>query len=73
MDIKFSGESNNGFSLVTVYLDDDLGENLPMHSAQIELWVPFDDSLEKLHANARSELTTFLKRALESLESPDPE
>ena len=30
MDIKFSGESNNGFSLVTVYLDDDLGENLPM-------------------------------------------
>lgn len=73
MDIKFSGSPTDGMALVSVYLDDDLGEDMPLQSAQVDLWVPFDDSLEKLHANARSELTTFLKRALEALESPDPE
>lgn len=73
MDIKFSGSPTDGMALVSVYLDNDLGEDMPLQSAQVDLWVPFDDSLEKLHANARSELTTFLKRALEALESPDPE
>ncbi|GAA0800863.1 hypothetical protein [Psychrobacter piscatorii] len=70
MDIKFSGKPQNGMALVSVYLDDDLGENMPLQSAQVDLWVPFDDSLEKLHANARSELSNFLKRALNALETP---
>jgi len=73
MDIKFSGSPTDDMALVSVSLEDDLGEDMPLQSAQVDLWVPFDDSLEKLHANARSELTTFLKRALEALDSPDPE
>lgn len=73
MDIRFSGTPHEGMVLISVFFNDDLGEDLPMHRAQMDLWVPFDDSHEKLHANARSELTTFLKRALEALENPDPE
>jgi hypothetical protein len=73
MDIKFSGSPTDGMALVSVYLDDDLGENMPLQSAQVDLWVPFDDSLEKMHASARSALATFLQQALEALESSNPE
>lgn len=69
MDIKISGTPHDGMVLTSVYLYDDLGENLPMHQAQFDLWVPFDDSHKKLHANTRSELTAFLKRALDDLEN----
>jgi hypothetical protein len=73
MDIKFSGSPTDGMALVSVYLDDDLGEDMPLQSAQVDLWVPFDDSLEKMHASARSALATFLQQALEALESSNPE
>lgn len=73
MDIKFSGSPTDGMALVSVYLDDDLGEDMPLQSAQVDLWVPFDDSLEKMNASARSALATFLQQALEALENSDPE
>ena len=62
MNIIIQGEPQNGKVLMQVYIDDDDTPN----SAQIDLWVDYNDSMAILRQNTLTELVSFLKQSLNS-------
>lgn len=69
MDIRIQGQPRDGKVLMNVYIDDHDNAN----NAKFELLVTYDDSMTILRENARSEVSIFLKRALDALENLDPQ
>lgn len=69
MEIKFSSNQNHDFAFVDVTIFEDKGDNQPWNKAEITLQVPYDDSNAVITQRATVELTTFLRNALNHLES----
>ena len=62
MNIKIQGKPLDGKVLMQVYIDSD---NTP-NSADIDLWVDYDDSMSVLRQNTHAELISFLEQSLAS-------
>lgn len=62
MNIKIQGEPQDGKVLMQVYIDNDDTPN----SAQIDLWVDYNDSMTILRQNTLTELVSFLEQSLNS-------
>ncbi len=62
MNIRIQGEPQDGKVLMQVYIDNDENPN----SAQIDLWVDYNDSMTILRQNTLAELVLFLEESLNS-------
>ena len=62
MNIRIQGEPQDGKVLMQVYIDNDDTPN----SAQIDLWVDYNDSMTILRQNTLTELVSFLEQSLNS-------
>lgn len=62
MNIRIQGEPQDGKVLMQVYIDNDDTSN----SAQIDLWVDYNDSMTILRQNTLIELVSFLEQSLSS-------
>lgn len=62
MNIRIQGEPQDGKVLMQVYIDNDDTPN----SAQIDLWVDYNDSMTILRQNTLIELVSFLEQSLSS-------
>ena len=60
MNIRIQGEPQDGKVLMQVYIDNDENPN----SAQIDLWVDYNDSMTMLRQNTLAELVSFLEESL---------
>lgn len=68
-EIKFSNDKNHDYGFVDISIFEDKGENQPWNKAEITLQVPYDDSNAVMRERANDELASFLKNALNQLES----
>lgn len=65
MNISIQGKPLDGYVLVRVHIaDDETPDN-----ANIELWVKYDDSMNVLRENARTQLAIFLEQSLASCQN----
>lgn len=62
MNIRIQGEPQDGKVLMQVYIDN----NDTPNSAQIDLWVDYNDSMTILRQNTLTELVSFLEQSLNS-------
>lgn len=62
MNIRIQGELQDGKVLMQVYIDN----NDTPNSAQIDLWVDYNDSMTILRQNTLTELVSFLEQSLNS-------
>lgn len=62
MNIRIQGEPQDGKVLMQVYIDN----NDTPNSAQIDLWLDYNDSMTILRQNTLTELVSFLEQSLNS-------